>query len=760
MFVCPECGAAAGAPAPCPNDGTAMVDRGDDPLLGTTIGVYRVARLLGVGGMGRVYKGVHPQIGSRVAIKVLSRECSERKDLVDRFFSEARAVNLIRHESIVNVLDLATLPDGRPYIIMEYLDGAPLADIIAKQGPLPLGGLARLIAEVLDALGAAHGKGIVHRDLKPDNIYVSPAGRAKVLDFGIAKLLPEMGGTSTRTGSLMGTPHYMSPEQALGKVVDYRTDLYAVGIILYECVTGRRPFNSDSLFDLLRQHVDVVPPPPHTIRPDLPPEFEQIIMYALAKDPAHRYASAFDMAQALGPATTGLPGPAWNTITPSGRTGVSGAGSWPGPTSPMSQPSPLASTPPAASPSTPGHPPSYPAAPSGQGHPPSHPAGPAWGAAPSPPPGAHLGPTVSAGQVVAPAPAPGRPARAGGGKGGLLIVGALVLAGGAVAAALVLTRGDDKPATVAETPAPTVDPGTPANGPLPIPDPVEGAGQDDDDDDDSGADDDPAAPAPAPTAPTVPAGDDLADQLAEAEKSIEAIADPDLRELARKQLAASKAMLKNPAVQQMMKQAADPKFQAQLAEAMAGLDDSSPAGGGGGGATGAWITRTSIDPPPGFPAAIDASAYTAKAIALARKHVPDAELFRIDASGVRPGGKVDLTIDNSTSLDFRFVSRSRDVRPPGIPRGARYEAQCMFRILIGADGAVLMPMNGWECKKEVTLAPPRCSLAQLWKKAAAQGAPTDDVIGEFGYRTTPSSKTGVWYVDIAGEFSKILPDDC
>jgi serine/threonine protein kinase len=374
MFVCPECGAAAGAPAPCPNDGTAMVDRGDDPLLGTTIGVYRVARLLGVGGMGRVYKGVHPQIGSRVAIKVLSRECSERKDLVDRFFSEARAVNLIRHESIVNVLDLATLPDGRPYIIMEYLDGAPLADIIAKQGPLPLGGLARLIAEVLDALGAAHGKGIVHRDLKPDNIYVSPAGRAKVLDFGIAKLLPEMGGTSTRTGSLMGTPHYMSPEQALGKVVDYRTDLYAVGIILYECVTGRRPFNSDSLFDLLRQHVDVVPPPPHTIRPDLPPEFEQIIMYALAKDPAHRYASAFDMAQALGPATTGLPGPAWNTITPSGRTGVSGAGSWPGPTSPMSQPSPLASTPPAASPSTPGHPPSYPAAPSGQGHPPSHPA--------------------------------------------------------------------------------------------------------------------------------------------------------------------------------------------------------------------------------------------------------------------------------------------------------------------------------------------------------------------------------------------------
>src|SRR5512138_2156792 len=138
--------------------------------------------------MGRVYKGVHPQIGSRVAIKVLSRECSDRRDLVDRFFAEAKAVNLIRHESIVNVLDLSVLPDGRPYIIMEYLDGAPLSAILDgarhSGAPLPLGGVARLVAEVLDALGAAHAKGIVHRDLKPDNIFVAPSGRPKVLDFG------------------------------------------------------------------------------------------------------------------------------------------------------------------------------------------------------------------------------------------------------------------------------------------------------------------------------------------------------------------------------------------------------------------------------------------------------------------------------------------------------------------------------------------------------------------------------------------------
>src|ERR1700761_7457460 len=142
MFVCSECGAAQAQAGFCPNDGTPLAPIGDDALLGAQIGPYRIARLLGVGGMGRVYKGVHPQIGSRVAIKVLSRECAERRDLVDRFFAEARAVNLIRHESLVNVLDLAHLPDGRPYIIMEYLDGAPLAAMVegvAHTGPLPLG---------------------------------------------------------------------------------------------------------------------------------------------------------------------------------------------------------------------------------------------------------------------------------------------------------------------------------------------------------------------------------------------------------------------------------------------------------------------------------------------------------------------------------------------------------------------------------------------------------------------------------------------
>src|SRR5215813_9108502 len=244
MFVCPECGLTQPTPGPCPADRTPLAPIGEDVLLGTTIGAYRVARLLGIGGMGRVYKGVHPAIGSRVAIKVLSRECADRRDLVERFFAEARAVNLIRHESIVNVLDLASLPDGRPYIIMEYLDGAPLAAAIEgvpHGGPLPLGSVARLAVEVLDALGAAHAKGIVHRDLKPDNIFVTPQGRPKVLDFGIAKLHPELGGGVTHTGSLLGTPHYMSPEQAAGRPIDARADLYAMGVILFECATLQKP---------------------------------------------------------------------------------------------------------------------------------------------------------------------------------------------------------------------------------------------------------------------------------------------------------------------------------------------------------------------------------------------------------------------------------------------------------------------------------------------------------------------------------------
>ena len=444
---------------------------GEDLLLGTTIGVYRVARLLGIGGMGRVYKGVHPTIGSRVAIKVLSRECSDRRDLVERFFSEAKAVNLIRHESIVNVLDLAMLPDGRPYIIMEYLDGAPLSALVEAavnaRAPIPLGGLARLAAEVLDALGAAHGKGIVHRDLKPDNIYVTPAGRPKVLDFGIAKLTDNAPGTGTATGSLLGTPHYMAPEQAAGRPVDHRADLYAMGVILFECATGQKPFMAESLFDLLRKHVETPPQPPRQLRHDMPPELEMVILTALAKAPDQRFANAQAMSLALQHATAQLPADQWAPLTLQNRpTGI-------------------------PTPSWPSQPPSW--------------AGPRGARESVQPPVAHQT-TVSAGQMTGNAKAQ----RPGSKKGLWIALFAIVLVGGGVTAAVMAGGSGDATSTQgsssassetpspeaasSETPTPTVVAGkdpAPASNPTPVakvgdkspPAPAPPEKSDDDDDD-------------------------------------------------------------------------------------------------------------------------------------------------------------------------------------------------------------------------------------------------------------------------------------
>lgn len=309
MFVCPECGRSFPAGGFCTEDGQNLRDVGDDSLLGTAVGSYRVAKKLGQGGMGTVYLGVHHSIGSRVAIKVLSQECAKSRALVDRFFAEARAVNVIRHESIVSVTDLASLPDGRPYIVMEYLDGGSLADLLKAHGALPLGTLTRLLREMLGALDAAHKKGIIHRDLKPDNVYVTTSGRVKVLDFGIAKLRPDISGIdeATRTGSLMGTPYYMSPEQATGQPVDPRSDLYSVGVMLFEGVTGQRPFVVSNLYELLKAHVEWMPPAPSSLRPDVPPALEQILLRALQKEPVHRFQSAHELASALEHAELQLP---------------------------------------------------------------------------------------------------------------------------------------------------------------------------------------------------------------------------------------------------------------------------------------------------------------------------------------------------------------------------------------------------------------------------------------------------------------------
>ncbi|MCA9668396.1 MAG: serine/threonine protein kinase [Myxococcales bacterium] len=319
MFVCPECGESAPSAATCSEHAIPLVDRGGDSLLGETLGSYRVARQVGSGGMGTVYLAVQPAIGSRVALKVLDGPASltAHSRMVDRFFTEARAVNLIRHDNIVNVLDLARLPDGRPYMVMEYLDGAPLSEIFDRRSQLPLGNLAQVIEETLAALRAAHRKDVVHRDLKPENIFITRGGRTKVLDFGVAKLLGSIkvtpGGIQTESGIMLGTPQYMAPEYVLGEALDARSDLYSVGAVLFEGATGRRPFDGQSLFDLCQRIVDRAPPLPSALRPDMPPAYEAVILRALAKRPEQRFSDAKQMALALREASRGLPRQTFST---------------------------------------------------------------------------------------------------------------------------------------------------------------------------------------------------------------------------------------------------------------------------------------------------------------------------------------------------------------------------------------------------------------------------------------------------------------
>jgi tRNA A-37 threonylcarbamoyl transferase component Bud32 len=295
----------------------------DDPLVGTFAGRYRIERLLARGGMGHVYAALQPEIGSRVAIKILDEKSTEEPELVERFFAEARAVNLIAHENIVKVLDLAWLDDGRPYIVMEYVDGVTLTQL-ARGGRAPLGGVMRVMTDILSALAATHERGIVHRDLKPDNIIVTAKGHAKVLDFGIAKLAPHHLHTAaarTATGALLGTPAYMAPEQVSGaRDVDARTDIYAAGAVLFHAVTGRAPFAGATMFDIMRAHVEEPPPSPRALRPGLPPSLERVILTALAKDPAQRYQRAAEMSAALEAAADDIPDGEWGAIGSGART--------------------------------------------------------------------------------------------------------------------------------------------------------------------------------------------------------------------------------------------------------------------------------------------------------------------------------------------------------------------------------------------------------------------------------------------------------
>lgn len=280
-----------------------------DPLIGQTIGNYLVIQKLGEGGMGSVYLGEHPTIGKRVALKVLHPEFSTNPEVIERFFTEARAVNAIAHPNIVDIVDYGVIEDSElgarlVYITMEYLPGQTLTEVLRAEAPLAPERAFAITLQVASALAASHRCNIVHRDLKPDNIMltarIGEPEAVKLLDFGIAKLTTEgQPSTRTRTGLVLGTPAYMSPEQCEGSSrVDQRADIYALGICLYEMLVGRVPFLGESYGEVLVQHLTQPPIAPSHYRL-LPAHVEQVVMKALEKRPELRYPSMDEFRFAL-----------------------------------------------------------------------------------------------------------------------------------------------------------------------------------------------------------------------------------------------------------------------------------------------------------------------------------------------------------------------------------------------------------------------------------------------------------------------------
>jgi len=263
---------------------------------------YELRRMLGRGGMGEVWHAFDRELERDVALKSLLPHLLTDPELVGRFRREARALARLRHPGIVAVFDILRLPDGRIYIVLEFVPGEPLDRTMAR-GPMSWERAAGIGAAVCDALEAAHREGVVHRDIKPGNILVEPRGQVRVADFGLARLQAVGGGDGdviTRTGIVMGTPGYWAPEQALGRRITPQTDLYALGAVLFEAATGRLPFVPEEPGPAAAfMHIAAPVPDPREVRPDLPAEAAALLMRALAKDPAERFASAADMAALL-----------------------------------------------------------------------------------------------------------------------------------------------------------------------------------------------------------------------------------------------------------------------------------------------------------------------------------------------------------------------------------------------------------------------------------------------------------------------------
>ena len=311
MRICPQCRTAYPdrGLSTCTRDGVRLVDARDfaeaqaDPLLGKVIGDrYRIIERVGVGGMGTVYRASQSGLDRQVAIKILKRDLSWDSDTVTRFHREARAMSLLTHPNTVRVFDFGETPDGLLYFTMELLEGELLTSRVEREGPVDVHASIRIVQQILRSLSEAHTKGIIHRDLKPDNIYLAQVeGHAepvvKVLDFGIAKIVQgerAIDQLETQAGTVFGTPRYMSPEQAQGKKLDPRSDLYSVGILLYQLLTGRAPFVDDDAVVVMAKHIRERPMPPREITPDqpIPVALDRVVMRAIEKDPARRFKTA------------------------------------------------------------------------------------------------------------------------------------------------------------------------------------------------------------------------------------------------------------------------------------------------------------------------------------------------------------------------------------------------------------------------------------------------------------------------------------
>jgi serine/threonine-protein kinase len=273
-------------------------------------GRYQVDYVLGVGSMGIVYGARHAAVGKLVAIKALRAHLADDAEAIQRFNAEATAATSIGNQHIVETFDFGRLPDGTAYMVMEYLEGRSLAELIEGWSPLALERITKIGVQIAEALNAAHLAGIVHRDLKPDNVFMcereGDPDFVKILDFGIAKF-----GVSqarlTQAGAVFGTPAYMAPEQALGRATDGRTDIYALGVMLYEMACGRVPFQGENAIAVLSMHANETPEPLSARKPDVSPELEAIVHKCLQKDPEARYGTMAELAADLARLASGMP---------------------------------------------------------------------------------------------------------------------------------------------------------------------------------------------------------------------------------------------------------------------------------------------------------------------------------------------------------------------------------------------------------------------------------------------------------------------